>query len=153
MDFCRKDGEEMFGVLKELGYEVEGHNLVGHVKFDLMRDAIYDFFDNRKTAANDTLIFYFSGHGIPILDGDMCLASSETDPDVPKRRGFTSYDLTNLIQESNSIRIIEILDCCHSGRNKLSKGAEQNAAQLGIEAIENNKRMLQGEGKYILAEV
>ena len=111
LDFCKKDGEEMYKVLKLLGYGIPDNNrLIGHVGFYEMRDAIYDFFYNNQTAADDTLLFYYSGHGIPISEGNMCLASSETHSDTPKKRGFTSYNLTNLIQNSNSIRIIEILD-------------------------------------------
>jgi tetratricopeptide (TPR) repeat protein len=154
LGFCRKDGEQMYEVLKSLDYEItDNRKLIGQVKFDTMRDAIYDFFDNSQTAANDTLLFYYSGHGIPISEGNMCLSSSETYYDSPKKRGFTSYELTNLIQESNSIRIVEILDCCYSGANKLTKGGdEEAAAKLGRDIIETNKKMLQqGEGKCILA--
>ena len=120
-----------------------------------MRDAIYDFFDNRQTMANDTLLFYYSGHGIPISQGNMCFASSETNSDSPRKRGFTSYDSTNLVQECNSTRIIEILDCCYSGANTLGKAGQDVAAELGTDVIENNKRMLQeqeqGEGKCLLS--
>ena len=64
---------------------------------------------------NETLLFYFSGHGIPAPDGDMCLASSEINPDDPYRRGFSSYELTRLMQGSASLRVVTILDCCYSG--------------------------------------
>ena len=91
LDFCKNDGEEMYELLHSLGYEIaDNHKLVGQVKFDTMRDAIYDFFDNANTKAEDTLVFYYSGHGIPASDGDMCFASSEISPDDPYRRGFSS---------------------------------------------------------------
>jgi hypothetical protein len=155
LDFCKNDGEEMYDLLKSLGYEIlDSHKLVGQVKFDTMRDAIYDFFDNANTKAEDTLIFYFSGHGVPAPDGDMCLASSEINPDDPYRRGFSSYELTRLIQNSNSIRIVTILDCCYSGAAKISKGIEDAAAKIGTAAIEEKARRLQqpqGEGKCLLA--
>ena len=35
---------------------------------------------------------------VPAPDGDMCLASSEINPDDPYRRGFSSYELTRLMQ-------------------------------------------------------
>jgi len=155
LDFCKNDGEEMHELLDSLGYEIlDNHKLVGQVKFDTMRDAIYDFFDNANTKAEDTLIFYFSGHGVPAPDGDMCLASSEINPDDPYRRGFSSYELTRLIQNSNSIRIVTILDCCYSGAAKISKGIEDAAAKIGTAAIEDKARRLQqpqGEGKCLLA--
>jgi tetratricopeptide (TPR) repeat protein/sugar lactone lactonase YvrE len=153
LDFCRNDGDEMYELLKSLGYKIEdNHKLIGQVKFDTIRDAIYDFFDNAHTKAEDTLVFYYSGHGVPSPDGDMCLASSEINPDDPYRRGFSSSELTRLIQNSVSIRIVTILDCCYSGAAKISKGYEQSAAQKGTDAIQDKARMLQqGEGKCLLA--
>jgi hypothetical protein len=155
LDFCKNDGEEMYQLLDSLGYEIlDNHKLVGHVRFDTMRDAIYDFFDNARTKAEDTLVFYYSGHGVPAPDGDMCLASSEINPDDPYRRGFSSYELTRLIQNSNSIRIVTILDCCYSGAAKISKGIEDAAAKIGTAAIQDKVRILQqpqGEGKCLLA--
>jgi hypothetical protein len=119
LEFCNNDGEKMFELLKSLGYEIsDNHKLIGYTGFYTMRDAIYDFFDNRNTSADDTLLFYYSGHGVPIGDGSTCLASSETDYYSPRKMGFSSYDLTNIILESNSVRIVEILDCCYSGRNR-----------------------------------
>lgn len=152
LEFCKNDGEEMYHLLGSLGFDIsENHKLIGYIQFNRMRDAIYDFFDNRKTKADDTLLFYYSGHGIPISDGNI-LASSETDYYSPRKMGFSSYDLTNLIQESNSIRIVEVLDCCYGGAAKIGKGSEEDAAKLGIAAMENNaKQLQQGEGKFLLA--
>ena len=87
--------------------------------------------------AEDTLLFYYSGHGIPDIDGDIYLASSEIDPDAPYRRGFSFNELTKMIQRSVSIRIVTVLDCCYSGAAKLSKGHEEDAAKLGTVAIDS----------------
>jgi uncharacterized caspase-like protein len=67
--------------------------------------------------------------------------------------GFSSYDLTTFIQESNSIRIVEILDCCYSGAARIGKGVgKDDAVILGTAAIENNASLLQqGEGNCLLA--
>jgi hypothetical protein len=57
--------------LEKLRYEIAyDHNLIGYVKYDIMREAIYDFFDKKKSGAEDTLLFYYSGHGIPISRSD-----------------------------------------------------------------------------------
>jgi Caspase domain len=121
LEFCKNDGEKMYELLQSLGYEISNnHKLIGYVKSDRMRDAIYDFFDNRKTKADDTLLFYYSGHGIYTTGGNI-LASSEIDYYSPRKMGFSSYDLTNLIQESNSIRIVEVLDSCYSGAARIGK--------------------------------
>ena len=134
----------MYKLLHSLGYEIsDNHKLVGQVKFDTMRDAIFDFFDNANTKAENTLVFYYSGHGIPASDGDMCFASSEINPDDPYRRGFSSYESTRLIQNSDSIRIVTILDCCYSGEAKISKGIEDAAGKQEQTAIEDKVRILE----------
>ncbi|MGB8035519.1 MAG: caspase family protein [Nitrososphaeraceae archaeon] len=154
LEFCRKDGEKMYEVLQSLGFEItDNRKLIGNVKFDLMRDSVYDFFDNSQTITNDLLLFYYSGHGIPSTDGHMCIASSEINPDYPYKRGISSYDLTRLIQDNISTRIVEILDCCYSGAASISKGQEDAAVTLGTTAIQINAILLrqQGEGRCLLA--
>ena len=118
LNFCKKDGIEICELLTSLGYEIsDSHRLIGHVGFNQMREAIYDFFDNSSALGNQTLLFYFSGHGV-LFEGDMCLASSEINPDEPYRKGFSSYELTRLMQGSVSLRVVTILDCCYSGANR-----------------------------------
>ena len=165
LEFCKNDGEQIYEILKSLQFEIsDDHKLIGYVKYNEMRDAIFDFFSNNDTLADDLLLFYFTGHGIPISGENMCFASSEMDPDSPRRRGFPSSELTDLIQENNSIRIVEILDCCHSGANTLptrvnrgtdewlAMGPDDAAEKLGKDAIEKNAQSLknQGEGRYLL---
>jgi len=155
LNFCKKDGIEMCELLTSLGYEIsDDHRLIGHVGFNQMREAIYDFFDNSSALGNQTLLLYFSGHGVP-TDGDMCLASSEINPDEPYRKGFSSYELTRLMQDSVSLRVVTILDCCYSGAAKLSKGHEDDAAKIATDALRSKARILQGEqqgeGKCLLA--
>ena len=52
-------------------------------------------------------------------------------------------DLTRLMQNSNSIRIVTILDCCYSGAAKISKGLEDAAAKVGTAAIQDKARILE----------
>ena len=148
LDFCENDGNGMYQLLKSLGYQVsDNHKLIGHVKFDTMRDSIFDFFDNAHTKADDTLLFYYSGHGVPDTDGDVYLATSEVDPDAPYRRGFSFNELTRMMNKSASTRIVTILDCCYSGAAKISKGlgkgGEEAAAKLGTAAINDKSSNLQ----------
>jgi tetratricopeptide (TPR) repeat protein/streptogramin lyase len=148
LEFCKNDGEDMYELLKSLGYEIPGnHKLVGQVRYDTVRDAIFDFFDNTHTRADDTLIFYYSGHGVPDTDGDVYLATSEVDPDAPYRRGFSFNELTRMMNKSVSTRIVSVLDCCYSGAAKISKGlgkgGEEAAAKLGTAAINDKSTNLQ----------
>ena len=153
LPFCKKDGEELYEVLKSLGYQIADNNkLIGRVKGNQIRDAIYDFFSDETINSQDTILFYYSGHGIPDADGDVYLASSEINPKKPYKNGFSFGELTKMMNRSNSTRVVTILDCCYSGAAKVSKGNEDDASTIGTAAIENKSRLLkQGEGKCILS--
>jgi hypothetical protein len=102
--------------------------LIGEVKADQMKDAIYDFFTEASIKSQDLLLFYYSGHGIPDVDDDVFLASSEINPIQPFRKGFSFSELTKMMNRSISTKIVAILDCCYSGAAKVSKGSEDDAA-------------------------
>ena len=108
LDFCKNDGTAIYQVLSSLGYEISDKNkVVGEAKGEKVKDAIYDFFDDITNNPDDTLLFYYSGHGVPDVDGDMYLASSDTDPDKPYRKGFSFEELTKMIQKSISTSVHE----------------------------------------------
>ena len=137
LEFCAEDGRDMYELLKMHGYQIfDNHKLIGHIKHEILREAIYDFFTNPDIKAEDTLLFYYSGHGIPDVSGDVYLSSSEINPDAPFRKGFSFTELTNMIQRSVSTRIVTILDSCYSGAAKLTKGQEEAAALLGAKGDE-----------------
>lgn len=151
LEFCKNDAKEMYTTLRSLGYKIP-ISLVGYAEFNVMSDAIIDFFSDQTVGPDETLLFYYSGHGIPDIDGDMYLSTSEIDPKLPDKRGFSFSRLTKLIQRSISLRIVAILDCCYSGAARVSKGGgKDDAALLGSAAIRNSSRILEGEGKCILA--
>jgi tetratricopeptide (TPR) repeat protein/uncharacterized protein YjbI with pentapeptide repeats len=159
LDFCKNDGEKMYELLESLGYEIsENNKLIGEVEGEKVRDQIHEFFGDSYINADDTLLFYYSGHGVPDVDG-IYLASSDIDPDKPYRRGFSFEELSKMAERSISTRVVVILDCCSSGAAKLSskgmrtsKGDEDNAAKLGRIAIDETLRKLpQGQGTYVLA--
>jgi len=57
-----------------------------------------------------------------------------------------------MIQKGGSQRVVAILDCCYSGAAKVSKGHADDAAKLGRIAIDEKlRKLLQGQGKYILS--
>lgn len=89
--------------------------------------------NDQTVGSKDTLLFYFSGHGVPDAYGDTYIAISETDPDFPALRGISFEDLTKWMTNSVSKRIVVFLDCCFSGAaNVTAKGeeAEAEAAKL-----------------------
>jgi len=153
LDFCRNDGKEVYDVLTSLGYEISDENkLIGKAMGTKVKDTLYDFFDNKRDNPDDTLLFYYSGHGVPGDDGNIYLASSDTDPDKPYRRGFSFEELRMRIQNTIPTRVVVILDCCYSGSPKISKGSEEDAAKIGRLILEEKmKKLPEGQGKYILS--
>ena len=122
LKFCDNDSKEMSSLLHSLGYQING-TLSGYVEWDDMRDSIYDFFGNSKTIHHeDVLLFYYSGHGTIDVSGDMYLSASEIDPFLPSKRGFSSDELTKLIQNCVAATKIVILDCCYGGYSQSEQG-------------------------------
>ncbi len=77
---------------------------------------IYQFFSNRK--ADDTLLFYFSGHGLRDSYFKFYLATSNTEKDnngslIPPTAIAATY-LQEQITNSRSNKQVIILDCCFS---------------------------------------
>ena len=141
----------MYETLESLGYEIsEDHKLTGQVSYETMRAAIKGFFVDKNIKSKDTLLFYFSGHGVPEDNGEHYLATSEMNPEEPFDKGYSFEDLQRMINRSVSTRIVIILDCCYSGAAKAAKGGSgEEEATLGREAI--NNRIRSGEGKCVLA--
>jgi uncharacterized caspase-like protein len=141
----------MSKLLNSLDYKIYG-TLIGYVKWDIMRDAIFDFFTDPNVKPNDTLIFYYSGHGVPDSTGGIYLSTSEINSDNPRKRGFSFDDLTRLIQECISTKIVVILDSCYSGSAKISKGHEEDVVKIASAAIQRQSNDINtGEGRCILA--
>ena len=157
LDFSENDGNALSYLLKRLGYEVTDTNeLIGYVDSNTMRNRIYDFYSNKSTTADDLLLLYYSGHGVPHGD-EVYLSSSEIDPEEPYRKGFSFTDLINLMKQNVSTRVVTILDCCYSGSAMSTKwramgGGEDAATTLGTAAINRKSADLQKEkGICVLA--
>jgi uncharacterized caspase-like protein len=154
LDFCQKDGNKICEVLSQIGYNIsDNYKLIGgRIEYWKVRSAIIDFFYDRAIHPKDTILFYFSGHGILGDDEEHYLSSSEIDPDKPQAFGFSFYDLAKARRNCFSKTIFTILDCCYAGQDidaKGGKGAEDYAreAKKAISTKSNNP----GEGKCILA--
>ena len=80
-----------------------------------LQEALVRYFKPRGTTYSDTVLFYFSGHGLyDDLTGKSYLATSDTNPEDNKW-GYPLTDLSALLRDSPVKRQIIWLDCCHSG--------------------------------------
>jgi tetratricopeptide (TPR) repeat protein len=148
LPFCKNDGEEIYQILQKQGYEIpDDWKLIGTVTSKQLRDAIFDFFRNR-TESKDTLLFYFSGHGIPDGYGGHYLAPSDIKTDLPEYYGFRFTDLEDQANKSPAKKIITILDCCFSGAAEV-KGNEDDVAKSARSDMERTFK--EGDGKCVLA--
>ncbi len=66
-------------------------------------------------APDDTLLFYFSGHGDVDESNDLYLAVEQTEPDDILMTAFPIKALANYVKNSPSRRKLVLLDCCFSG--------------------------------------
>ena len=149
LPFCRNDGDEIYKLLQNEGYEIlDDWKLIGRVTSDQIYKAIFDFF-RRQSEPKDTLLFYFSGHGIPDGYGDHYLATTDINPDYPDDLGFSFKLLETRIRTSVAKRIITILDCCFSGAAGITMGSEDDIAKSARSAIE--RTFEEGDGKCVLA--
>ena len=159
LDFCKNDGAGFYKVLQSPECNFSENNMfVGKVNGTDLTDTINRFFSNttadgnRTISSDDTLVFYYSGHGVLDPGGDLYLASSDIDPDEPYLRGFPLKGLITRILYCKSTKVVAFLDCYYSGSINFSKGNEEASAKLGTKAIDENSRSLPPEqGKYILS--
>jgi WD40 repeat protein/energy-coupling factor transporter ATP-binding protein EcfA2 len=80
-----------------------------------LQEALVRYFKPRGTTYSDTVLFYFSGHGLyDDLTGKSYLATSDTNREDNKW-GYALTDLSALLRDSPVKRQIIWLDCCHSG--------------------------------------
>jgi uncharacterized protein YjbI with pentapeptide repeats len=142
----------MVRALKKLNYKLPRSKVsIGKINSQSLRTIIHDFFINRYVRADDTLLFYYSGHGILDAEGDVYLAPSDIDPDLPLRKGFPFYYVTKLMNMCTSTRIVTILDCCYSGAAKLKGDDDVESKKSASHINEKSKMLKQGQGKCLLA--
>jgi tetratricopeptide (TPR) repeat protein len=151
LEFCEKDGELMYDALTKTGFEIPQENvLIGHVDSFLFNKTIREFFRGDHVKPDDTLLFYYSGHGVPKGKDEYYIVTSDTDVSKPDVDGFPFSFMTSLAENSSSTKKISILDCCYSGGAKMSKGNKGSQALVG-KNIMDNQFIEEGQGSYLLA--
>ncbi len=88
-----------------------------------LKEALVRYFKPRGETYTDTVLFYYSGHGLyDELTGNSYLATSDANPEDEKW-GYALRDLSELLRDSPVKRQIIWLDCCHSGELVVVKDA------------------------------
>ncbi|MGN2638616.1 caspase family protein [Nocardia takedensis] len=96
---------------------------------------IGDEVERAAEEASDTLLVYFTGHGVLDSRGRLYLALTNTDPDRIRWTALPFATVREAIAESSARTRILILDCCFSGRafDALSTGPDAVLGQAEIE--------------------
>jgi uncharacterized LabA/DUF88 family protein len=106
--------------------------------------AIIDAVRPAVQEAEDLLLFYYAGHGVPLGTGDVGLTHTQSRADGP---GWSTLHYAELRQEIRGTRApirMVILDSCHSGR------AFGSGAMATTDQNEALKELVEIEGAYVL---
>jgi tetratricopeptide (TPR) repeat protein len=157
---CKKDAESLAKLLSEMGHHIFGSSpLVSssmdkEVNWVKVRQSIGKFFINAKPS--QTLLLYFSGHGIPKQD-EVYLATAEVNPKNPLIEGFSLSELTKLMSITKSKQVVCILDSCFSGTANLpnsrwnrTMSAKEDASIMLATSDRIWKKTPKKQGKYLL---
>ena len=99
-----------------------------------LRRAIARFCANRTAA--DTLVLFFSGHGILDEEGLLHLAARDTEPRLLNATAVPAEYIRAQLNRCSSRRQVLILDCCHSGAvTRGTKGAPGASVGAGTALI------------------
>ena len=95
-------------------------------------------------AVDDTLLLYFSGHGVKDDAGNLYLAARNTTQPLLRSTGVSDAFLRDVMKSCRARRQVLILDCCFGGA--FAKGL---LAKAGGDTVGVNERF-QGQGRVIL---
>ena len=155
---CRNDAINLSKILQKLEYTLDndspmiGSELDKEDGYSLIRKAILELFYNAK--ASQTIIFYFSGHGIT-KDGFVYLATPQINPRIPLDKGFSLDDLARAMAASKSKKIVGIIDACYAGSADLPSSERKNASKDNAELASAkydtiDENIPEAEGKILL---
>ena len=88
-----------------------------------------------RTEVNDTLLFFFSGHGFRDANGHYYLATGEFSKANQSGTGLSWSRVSTILKRSKA-RIIVILDACHSGQSGSEEVAMNDQLVSGLQSIE-----------------
>src|SRR5262249_543956 len=109
---------------------------------DVVRKEVYRRL--RQAASDDLILIYYSGHGKLDDDGNLYLATKNTDVEALPPTSVSMLDVKKYAQDSPAAKVVIILDCCFSGAVKhLYKGE-------AADQVSETMRSLEGRGTFYL---
>ncbi|HXJ02225.1 MAG TPA: caspase family protein [Micropepsaceae bacterium] len=105
-----------------------------------IREQLSALLDDRRP--DDTVLFYYSGHGIMAKGQRLFLATGRSSFDRPQISSLWASEMRELLELSRAAKQVVILDCCHSGG--FAEGAKGVATPITDETFGD------GEGQYVL---
>jgi|ERR1035441_4673685 type VI secretion system lysozyme-like protein len=99
----------------------------------------------KKRVHGETILLYFSGHGIRDDDCNLYLALSDTESDDLWATAILAPNLCHVLDKSLADEQLVILDCCHSG--SFAVGAK---ATLGDSVGTKDIFIREGKGRVVL---
>lgn len=118
-------------------FSKESVRLVQEAPSHQLCDAVEEFF--QSAGHDDTLLFYYSGHGITRYQ-QLFLCAANTNIEKPHTTAIAESTVSSVAANSYARAKIIILDCCHSGMLKSSELAQSLMAGS-----------LDGTGRYVIA--
>jgi len=79
-----------------------------------LRSAFEDSLGSSRTG--DTLILYFSGHGLVSDSAELYLAGTDVNPENVQQTAYPAQKLGEFLDGSAASTVVVLLDCCYAGR-------------------------------------
>ena len=130
---CVNDANAMSSILDEMGYKVT-KLLNQDATASNIRHAIYDLNDKYRIDEDDTVLFYFSGHGSG-EDGEHYLIPAQFSPRDKRDLGYEAVvvsDVQNKLEKSGAGTRVMIIDACRTDYFKDRSG-------IGFKSSDNKK--------------
>ncbi|MFD1048289.1 caspase family protein, partial [Kibdelosporangium lantanae] len=86
------------------------------IKDDVSAQRVRELLREAARSAEDVLLVYYAGHGLPLDPDDLVLATTHTRQKSPRDSGVPIDDIRDVFLSSRARTRVLVLDCCYSGR-------------------------------------
>ena len=136
--------------VEELRRVLEDPSIGGFDDVTVLKDADFaktseaiGFLFESASSRDDTIVLYYSGHGLPDDHGNLYLATQSTSTANRSGTAITASGIKGMMSTTRSRRQVLILDCCYSGAFGAAKDGEPRP-------ISPETFITQGFGQHVL---